>query len=114
MKEDRHAETARRFGVVSDCEKLERELLEIPGVTSVEFDLDGLYDNMDQVIILVGYDIDVSDPDYYDKRTDMIMKIVLCAYENGLVRTEDRIEDYGEHLYFVRKIVKSWTKKEEN
>ena len=108
MNNDRHMETARRFGVLSDCERLERELLEIPGVTSVEFDLDGFYDNIGQVIFLIGYDIDVSDPDYYDKRREMLKAVIICAYENGLARTEDSIEDYGEHYYFVRRILNGW------
>ena len=110
MKNDRQAETARRFGILADCEKLERELLEIPGVTSVEFDLDDFYDDLGQFNFLVGYDIDVSDPHYYDKRIEMLQSVILCAYENGLGPSGDRIEDYGQHYYIVRRIMKGWGK----
>lgn len=110
MKNDRHAETARRFGIMPECEKLEAELLQIPGVTSVEFDLDDFYDDLGQVIFLIGYDIDVSDLDYYDKRREMLKSVIVCAYENGLGPSGDSIEDYGEHYYFVRRIMNGWGK----
>lgn len=49
MKE-RELRTAIKFNIVDKVEKLENELLKIEGVTEIDFDLDGFYDDMHQVI----------------------------------------------------------------
>lgn len=97
---------AAKYGITVNCEKLERELLKINGVTGVEFDLNGFLDDLDEVIILVGYDWRMR---YFLKLALEILKI---AEQNDLHETEDRIENYGEHLYFVLRCGKSWKAKE--
>lgn len=106
-------ETARRFGVLDMCAAFETDLLKIPGVSSVEFDLSGFYDNMHELIFLTGYNIDVRRADYFEALHKMRAAIVETAQAHDLTSTGDRIEDYGAHLYFVRRCGKSWDAKRE-
>ena len=101
MLDERQRKTAERFGLTEKIEKLQRELLEIEYIEDVDFDLDGFYDNMNEVIFLTKYNIPVSVENYYRLFHRMIKEILETAYENNLKRTEDRIEDYGTWLYFV-------------
>lgn len=105
---ERERKTAQQFNILDKVEKLEKGLLIVDGVTEVIFDLDGFYDNMNQVIFLIKYDIPVSDTEYYNKCKQLINNVITVAMENGLKRTEDRIEDYGEHFYFVMKCKNGW------
>lgn len=84
------------------------ELLQIDGVTEIKFDLDGFWSDIYQVIILTKYDIPVSLNNYYEIRKSIINQIVEIAEGNFLKRTEDAIEDYGEHFYFVFECMKEW------
>lgn len=97
---------ADRVGITNLIEALKADLLAIHGVTSVEFDLDGFLDNLNQVIFLTGYDIPLSS--YFSDRKRMIESIVSTAAAHGLARTGDSIEDYGAHLYFVFSCYKRW------
>lgn len=108
MKNDRHAETARRYNIMNQCKSLEADLLKIPGVLSITFDLDGFLDDMNQVIFLAKYDIDLRRDDYYQAMRKMKLKIIETAKAHDLTSTGDAIEDYGEHLYFVRQCGKTW------
>ena len=97
---------AEQYGITQKCESLKRDLLKITGATSVEFDLNGFLDNMYQVIVLVGYDF------HKIKGTVWFAVDVLnTACLHGLEKSDDRIEDYGEHLYFVFNCDPSWLKK---
>lgn len=106
----RELRIAEKFKIVSECQKLEKELLQIDNVIEVDFDLDGFYDNMDQVIILIKYDIPVSESNYFQKKRDLVMNVVKVAKANNLELTEDRIEDYGGYFYFVFHCIKEWNK----
>lgn len=108
MKDNRQKETARRFGILARCEALESSLLKIPGVVDIDFDLDGFFDNMHQVIVLVKYDIDVSRADYFDARLELLKSCTMAMLLHGLNPSDDPIEDYGEHFYFVRQCSKLW------
>ena len=103
---DRH--TAERFGILERVEDLERELLKIDHVVGVEFDLDGWYSDIYQVIVLPEYDIPVTTPDYFTVRKDMLREILAVTREFGLNPSGDSIEDYGKHYYIVRDCDKSW------
>ena len=105
---DRDKTTAERFNILEKVQKLESELLEIDGVIEVEFDLDGFYDSMHQVIFLTKYSIPVNLENYFEKRKELTSNVIEVSKQNGLIRTEDRIEDYGEHFYFVMRHDKSW------
>lgn len=98
---DREQRTADAFGITYRVEELKRDLLAVDGVVDVEFDLDGFWDNMGQVIFLPKYSIPVQLEDYYQRRRAMIIRILEVCAKHGLKRSGDRIEDYGEHLYIV-------------
>lgn len=107
MKE-RTIKTAKEFSILDRVEKLERELLSIDGVTKVDFDLDGFYDDIHYVIFLTKYDIPVTLENYFETRQQMVKNILEVANNNGLKRTGDRIEDYGEWFYFVTSCGSRW------
>lgn len=98
---DRTAATAARFGISEQCAALERDLLTLPGAVKVEFDLDGFYDHMEQVILLVKFDIPVVNENYYRDLRALRQGVIDTAARHSLTRTPDTIENYGEHLYFV-------------
>lgn len=97
----RNAATSARFGITEQCAALERDLLTIPGVAAVDFDLDGFYDNMEQVILLVKFDVPVTSRSYFRDLFYLRQGIVTTAVAHGLTRTPDAVENYGEHFYFV-------------
>lgn len=98
---EREQQTADAFGITYRVEELKRDLLAVDGVVDVEFDLDGFWDNMGQIIFLPKYSIPVQSEDYYQRRRVMIASILAVCTRHGLTRSGDRIEDYGEHLYIV-------------
>lgn len=109
MLRERERRTANNFGITELVENLKTALLAIQGVVSVEFDLDGFWNNMNQVIILTGYEIPYDN--YFPARRQMVDSIISTAIDHGLTRTEDQIEDYGAHLYFVFSCDKCWNTK---
>lgn len=106
MLREREQRTADNFGITELVKSLQDALLSIQGVVSVDFDLDGFWDNMNYVIILTGYEIPFDN--YFSACRQMIDSIISTAADHGLTRTEDRIEDYGAHLYFVFSCDKRW------
>lgn len=100
---------AERYGITEKCASLERDLLGIDGVTSVEFDLNGFLDDIHQVIILVGYDYRI-----VTRKLRLAVDVLNTAHLHGLEESGDRIEDYGEHLYLVFNCGPSWMKKGES
>ena len=107
MKE-RTKQIAEKFHILEKCNKLESDLLQIDGVTDVDFDLSGFYDNLHEVIILAKYRVHQVDGKYYEPRRIMLDKIIVAANQNGLLRTQDKIEDYGEHFYLVFECSEEW------
>lgn len=100
--------TAARFGISEQCAALERDLLTLPGAVGVEFDLDGFYDNLRQVIFLVKFDIPAANKNYFRDLRALRQGVIATAARHGLTRTQDAIENYGEHLYFVFHHDKTW------
>ena len=98
---DRHKETAIKFGILEQCEAFEKDLLTITHCVGVEFDLDGFYDNLPQVIFLTKYDIPLSIENYFAVRKQFKIDVLQVAAKYGLKPSGDAIEDYGEHFYFV-------------
>jgi len=101
---DREREIAKNFGILNRIESIESDLLKVKSIEEVEFDLDGFYDNINYVIILVRYDIPTASDTYFTDRAILKMSVIETAKEHGLARTDDRIEDYGAHFYFVFRI----------
>lgn len=100
MKE-REIATAERYGILQRIKSIEADLLQIKFAVGVEFDLDGFYDDLDTVIILVKYDIPIASDTYFEDRKTLLISVIEKVKEHGLKRTTDRIEDYGAHFYFV-------------
>lgn len=105
---DRNTATAARFGITEQCAALQRDLLTIPGAVGVEFDLDGFYDHMEQVIFLVKFNIPAANTNYFRDLRALRQGVIDTAARHGLTRTPDTIENYGEHLYFVFHHDKTW------
>ena len=96
--------TAEKCGILPLVEKLQSDLMTIEGVEDVDFDLDGFLDNIPYVIFLPKYNLPTDG--FYARRKAMLCEILEIAAKNGLVRTEDSIEDYGQHLYIVTELRK--------
>ena len=107
MLNERNRRTAEHHGILPLVEKLQADLMAIEGVEDVDFDLDGFWDNIPYVIFLPKYNI--TGDDYFKRRRVLLTKILYEAESNGLFRTEDRIEDYGEHFYIVTELRKKVT-----
>lgn len=111
--EERELRAAKKFGILDKCQELEQELLQIGRVKKIEFDLDGFYSNIYQVIILATYDIPVTLENYFETRKEVVNNIINVAGTYGLTRTEDRIEDYGTAFYFVFRCSKEFLHEKE-
>ena len=84
LLDDKTKKTAEKFNIYDKVIKLKYDILQINHTTSVDFDLDGFYDNLNQVIFVVGYDIDVHFDNYFDIRKNFIETIVKVAKRVGL------------------------------
>lgn len=104
MLRDRQIKTAEQFGILPLVEKLQADLMALDGVEDVDFDLDGFWDNIPYVILLPKYKI--TGENYFKRRRVLLTKILQEAEANGLFRTGDSIEDYGEHFYIVTELRK--------
>lgn len=80
---------------------LEADILSLPGCDRLDMDTRDM-EEIGYIMLLPGYnDIPLSDPQYYEKRKQLLKDILRVAKEHGLSRTEDRIEDYGSCWYIV-------------
>lgn len=111
---DRDKEIAIKFNILDKCQSLESQLLGLPYVYEAEFDLSGFIDGLNEINILVGYDLHTDTEDYFLTRRSIKMLIIKALLENHLYPTGDRVEDYGKHFYFVRKIDDTWKVGESN
>lgn len=110
MKKDTE-KIAKKFGIFSNIQKLEKDLLAIDNVTDVDFDLNGFYDNLNQVIFLVKYNIQSKELCYFIDKRKLTENIIETAKQNGLSSSGDAIEDYDTWLYFVRTCNEIWKPK---
>ena len=104
---DETTRIAERYGITEKCASLERDLLSIDGVTSVEFDLNGFLDDIHQVIVLVGYDFHI-----VTRKLRLAVDVVNPACScMGSKSTATGSRTDGEHLYLVFNCGPSWPKK---
>lgn len=108
MLNERNRKTAEAHGILPLVEKLQADLMAIDGIEDVDFDLDGFWSDIPYVIFLPKYNI--AGNDYFLRRRLLLNKILKIVEINGLFRTFDRIEDYGEHFYIVTELRKESTK----
>ena len=106
--------TAAQFDLLERCMEFEHGLLSIRDIVpdrwsdGIDFDISGWLSDIRQLIIVPKYSIPASAPDYFERRRSMIESIIELARQFGLTRTEDRIEDYGEHYYIVFRCDSTW------
>ena len=105
---------AERFGILERCRAFEKDLLAIENIVpdksddGVPFDLDGFYDDIRHVIIVPKYAIRADRDDYWEARKRLKERVIALAKKYDLHRTGDRIEDHGEHFYFVFRCGETW------
>ena len=110
----RDVKIAEKFGIIARCKAFEADLLEIKDIVpdkmdgGIGFDLTGFLSDIYQVIIIPKYDIRPCRCDYWEARRQLRENIVGLAEKYDLYPSGDRIEDYGEHFYFVFTCGKSW------
>lgn len=109
---ERDKEAAQHFGILDRLQKLESDLLGVRGITDVTFDVDN-YDELPGVCILARYDIPPSAEDYFAQRRSQLNGILQACLKHDLFPSGDRIEDYGEHWYIVRRCGKLWPRPQE-
>ncbi len=113
---ERDLKIAEQCGILERCKAFEAELLNIPDIVldkfdnGVPFDLSGFLSDIYHVIIVPKYDIRASREDYWTARERLLNSIVELAAKYDLYRTDDRIEDHGEHYYIVFRCGKTWRK----
>lgn len=100
MIDDRTFRAASENGIYSKILALYTDLREIKFVTNVDFDIMN-YHEIPQVIFLLEYDIRPERKDYWTARRYVLDAAIEIAKHYDLIKTEDAIEDYGQHFYFV-------------
>lgn len=106
---------AEQCGILERCNAFEIDLLKIKDIVpdkfddGIPFDMTGFLSNIHQVIIVPKYDIRADRDDYWEARKQLRESVVALAEKYDLHPSGDRIEDYGEHFYFVFRCGKSWT-----
>lgn len=93
-----------KFHFAEMLQALDSDLTALDGVERAEYDLDGFNSGIPYVILLVKRDIPVAAENYFEQRRMVLTAILKAISANGLVRTEDMLEDYGEWWYIVTKL----------
>ena len=110
----RDIKIAEQFGILKRCKAFEEDLLKIKDIVPnkfedcILFDLTSFLSDIYYVIIVPKYDIRADRDDYWEARKHLLESVVALAEKYDLHRTDDRIEDYGAHFYFVFRCGKSW------
>lgn len=98
---ERDIRTMKAFGIEAQMKKLHAELMALPDIKDVEYDLSSFWSDIPYVIFLPSWNIPVAAKDYFDRKTALLQAILAVAHNNGLTRTDDHIEDYGSCWYIV-------------
>lgn len=107
---------AEQFGIIVRCKAFESDLLKIRDIVpdkidnGICFDLTGFLSDIHQVIIVPKYNIRPERDDYWEARRQLCENVIALAEKYDLYPSGDRIEDCGEHFYFVFTCGKSWRK----
>jgi len=97
-----YTKISKQYGLDERIGALTKALLSIDGITDVTYDLNGYLDDIYQVIVIAKYEIRTENiGEYYRIHGSIPKEMVKVARKNGLVRTEDSIEDMGAHYYIV-------------
>ena len=93
------------YGITDVVEELDKKLMKVDGVEDVEYDLDGFYSGIKQIIFLPKYSIPEKMKYKFVGKNSILKNVVKAANDCGLKRTPDMIEDYGERWYIVTEMV---------
>lgn len=111
---ERDIKTAEQFRILERCKAFENDLLQIKDIVpdksddGIPFDLNGFLSDIFQVIIVPKYAILADRDDYWEARKQLKESVIDLAEKYDLYPSGDRIEDYGEHFYFVFTCGKTW------
>lgn len=86
---------------------LYNDIMKIPHIYECDFDIYDWYEDkplQDYVILVVGFNIPSSIPNYFDVYDKTLNDVLKVCSEYHLIGTGDRIENMGQHWYIVRKI----------
>ena len=109
MYDQRAERRAIACGIQGRMQALENDLLQIEGISDIDFDIDTYGDyEWSHVILVPRYTLDVERPDYYDARKAQLDQVLNVCERHDLHPSGDRIEDQGCHWYIVRSAGKSW------
>lgn len=94
--------TAARFGFLEEIKRFQAAILALDGVVDIEYDLSGFVSDIHEVIFLPKFLIGHAGTEsYFERRKELLRTILAVAKQNGLTRTGDRIENYGDAFYIV-------------
>lgn len=105
---DKNAEKrAEALGIAEKMRALENDLLQIEGISDIDFDIDN-FDEIPLVILIPRYKVPDGHGYWFSRRAAQLAQIVAVCEKHDLYNSGDRIEDYGEHWYIVRACGKTW------
>ena len=109
MYDQRAERRAILCGILGRMQALENDLLQIEGISDIDFGIDTYGDyEWSQVILVPRYTLDVERPDYYEARKAQLDQVLNVCERHDLHPSGDRIEGQGRHWYIVRSTGKSW------
>lgn len=91
------AQTAKEFGIYDELKDFENDLLKIKGVKNIDFDLDGMYDNIGFVVIV---DFDIDTEHFFEDRRQIASKVRATALEHEIVAS-DPMELEDNYIYWA-------------
>ena len=103
--------TADKFGITNKVKELETALLNIENVAEIIIDIDGFYDDVNEVVLSVEHTIPLNRTDFFELVGKVKDNVVATALNRGLTRAEDRVEDYGERFCIVFDCDENWAKR---
>ena len=112
LQDKRSEKDAIRYGILDKMESLERDLMKVEGIVSVDFDIRDYGDpalwRYPQIILVPKYNIPVTWETYFDDKQQQLENIRGVCLSHDLYSSDDIIEDYGNHWYIVRNCGKTW------
>lgn len=107
MLDEKQRKIADKYGWADKIGRFQENLLKVQYIEDVVFDLSDLCEPriIKYITFITKYDIPLSVDNYYKLRLNMTNEILQAINKSGFKKTQDKIEDYGEHLYFVVKTI---------
>lgn len=107
MFDKRAEKRAEALGIADRMRDLENDLLNIEGISEIDFDIDN-FDEIPYVILIPRCKVPDGTGNWFRRRAAQLAQIVAVCEKHDLYNSGDRIEDYGEHWYIVRNCGIGW------